>query len=76
MERILVRKHPGSVSVLNLASKSSVSLFSSAKEDSSFIKTRKVLKQRIAQIENDALEQNRKSQSICADTFQFGAIEI
>jgi hypothetical protein len=61
MERILMRKHPDSVLALIVESKSSRSPFSSAKEDSSSIKTRKVLKQRIAQIVNDALEQNRKS---------------
>jgi hypothetical protein len=64
MERILMRKHPDSVSALIVASKGSGSPFSSAKEDSSSINTRKVLEQRIAQLENDALEQDRKSQSI------------
>lgn len=59
MERILMRKHPDSVSALIVASKNS----NSSSGDSS----RKLLEERIAQLEGDAKEQDRKAQGILAN---------
>jgi hypothetical protein len=59
MERILMRKHPDSVSALIVASKNSPAQDTSAS-------TRKLLEERIAQLEADAKEQDRKAQGILA----------
>lgn len=58
MERILMRKHPDSVSALIVASKNSNNQpeFSAS--------TRRVLEERIAQLEKDAKEQDKKSQDL------------
>jgi hypothetical protein len=64
MERILMRKHPDSVSALIVASKNSGSPSS---DDTASANTRKLLELRISQLENDALEQDRKSQTILAN---------
>ncbi|XP_053689830.1 centrosomal protein of 162 kDa [Sabethes cyaneus] len=63
MERILMRKHPDSVSALIVASKHSPS--SKPAEDASL--TRRLLEQRIAQLEADAKEQDAKAQGILAN---------
>lgn len=60
MERILMRKHPDSVSALIVASKNSNNQDTSAS-------TRKLLEQRIAQLEADAKEQDKKAQNILAN---------
>ncbi|XP_059617143.1 centrosomal protein of 162 kDa isoform X2 [Phlebotomus argentipes] len=60
MERILMRKHPDSVSALIVASKG----VGNAKEEAS---TRRVLEQRIAQLEADAKEQDAKAQKILSN---------
>lgn len=62
MERILMRKHPDSVSALIVASRNSSN--SSADTSSS---TRKLLEERIAQLEADAKEQDKKAQGILAN---------
>lgn len=59
MERILMRKHPDSVSALIVASKNSPAQDTSAS-------TRKLLEERIAHLEADAKEQDKKAQSILA----------
>lgn len=59
MERILMRKHPDSVSALIVASKNSPAQDTSAS-------TRKLLEERIAQLEADAKEQDKKAQGILA----------
>jgi hypothetical protein len=58
MERILMRKHPDSVSALIVASKNSNNQpeFSAS--------TRRVLEERIAQLEKDAKEQDKKAQDL------------
>lgn len=61
MERILMRKHPDSVSALIVASKNS-----NSSPDTS-ASTRKLLEERIAQLEADAKEQDRKAQGILAN---------
>ncbi|XP_055551590.1 centrosomal protein of 162 kDa [Wyeomyia smithii] len=63
MERILMRKHPDSVSALIVASKHTSS--SKSAEDAS--QTRRLLEQRIAQLEADAKEQDAKAQGILAN---------
>ncbi|XP_055684613.1 centrosomal protein of 162 kDa isoform X1 [Lutzomyia longipalpis] len=60
MERILMRKHPDSVSALIVASKG----VGNAKEEAS---TRRILEQRIAQLEADAKQQDAKAQKILAN---------
>lgn len=55
-----MRKHPDSVSALIVASKNTNNQDTSAS-------TRKVLEQRIAQLESDAKEQDKKAQSILAN---------
>lgn len=62
MERILMRKHPDSVSALIVASKNS----NNSSPDTS-ASTRKLLEERIAQLEADAKEQDRKAQGILAN---------
>lgn len=62
MERILMRKHPDSVSALIVASKNSNN--SSADTSAS---TRKLLEDRIAQLEADAKDQDKKAQGILAN---------
>lgn len=62
MERILMRKHPDSVSALIVASKNS----NNSSSDTS-ASTRKLLEERIAQLEADAKEQDRKAQGILAN---------
>lgn len=62
MERILMRKHPDSVSALIVASRNS----SNSAADSSS-STRKLLEERIAQLEADAKEQDKKAQGILAN---------
>ncbi|XP_055911483.1 centrosomal protein of 162 kDa isoform X2 [Eupeodes corollae] len=62
MERILMRKHPDSVSALIVASKNPNK--SSANDDSH---SRRLLEQRIAQLEADAKEQDIKAQKILAN---------
>ncbi|KAL5277762.1 CEP162 family protein [Megaselia abdita] len=64
MERILVRKHPDSVSALIVASKNC----KPTKVDPSG--SRKLLEQRIAQLESDAKEQDLKAQKILANVQQ------
>ncbi|KAG5684518.1 hypothetical protein PVAND_013747 [Polypedilum vanderplanki] len=59
MERILMRKHPDSVSALIVASRNTV------QQDAS-PSTRKLLEERIAQLEADAKEQDKKAQAILA----------
>lgn len=59
MERILMRKHPDSVSALIVASKNS----NNSSQDTS-ASTRKLLEERIAQLEGDAREQDKKAQGI------------
>lgn len=59
MERILMRKHPDSVSALIVASKNSNLQDTSAS-------TRKLLEDRIAHLETDAKEQDKKAQVILA----------
>lgn len=59
MERILMRKHPDSVSALIVASKNSPAQDTSPS-------TRKLLEERIAQLEADAKEQDKKAQGILA----------
>lgn len=63
MERILMRKHPDSVSALIVASKSSVASGSGAANQEG----RKLLEQRIQQLERDAKEQDAKAQKILAN---------
>ncbi|XP_062539756.1 centrosomal protein of 162 kDa isoform X2 [Armigeres subalbatus] len=63
MERILMRKHPDSVSALIVASKNSNN--NKPAEDTS--QTRRLLEQRIAQLESDAKEQDAKAQGILAN---------
>ncbi|XP_058835865.1 centrosomal protein of 162 kDa [Topomyia yanbarensis] len=63
MERILMRKHPDSVSALIVASKQTAN--SKPGEDAS--QTRRLLEQRIAQLESDAKEQDAKAQGILAN---------
>ncbi|XP_016981170.1 uncharacterized protein LOC108046119 [Drosophila rhopaloa] len=64
MERILMRKHPDSVSALIVASKSpGMCPLNDQKNGNS----RKLLEQRIAQLESDAKEQDRKAQQILAN---------
>lgn len=60
MERILMRKHPDSVSALIVASNSFPS------QDTTSASTRKLLEERIAQLEADAKEQDKKAQGILA----------
>ncbi|XP_002036865.2 centrosomal protein of 162 kDa [Drosophila sechellia] len=64
MERILMRKHPDSVSALIVASKSSGMCPLNDQEN---VNSRKLLEQRIAQLESDAKEQDRKAQQILAN---------
>ncbi|TDG42075.1 hypothetical protein AWZ03_011508 [Drosophila navojoa] len=64
MERILMRKHPDSVSALIVASKSTTM---SSLNDQENMSSRKLLEQRIAQLESDAKEQDRKAQQILAN---------
>ncbi|XP_017869601.1 PREDICTED: centrosomal protein of 162 kDa [Drosophila arizonae] len=64
MERILMRKHPDSVSALIVASKSTTMCSLNDQENMS---SRKLLEQRIAQLESDAKEQDRKAQQILAN---------
>lgn len=61
MERILMRKHPDSVSALIVASKNS----NNQNEDNS--QSRRLLEQRISQLESDAREQDVKAQKILAN---------
>lgn len=61
MERILMRKHPDSVSALIVASKNA----NNQNDDNS--QSRKLLEQRIAQLEADAKEQDMKAQKILAN---------
>ncbi|XP_055615737.1 centrosomal protein of 162 kDa isoform X2 [Toxorhynchites rutilus septentrionalis] len=63
MERILMRKHPDSVSALIVASRNTGN--SKPAEDAS--QTRRLLEQRIAQLEADAKEQDAKAQGILAN---------
>uniref|UniRef100_A0A8D8DJC1 Centrosomal protein of 162 kDa n=1 Tax=Culex pipiens TaxID=7175 RepID=A0A8D8DJC1_CULPI len=65
MERILMRKHPDSVSALIVASKNTTN--SAQQQESSSSQTRRLLEQRIAQLEADAKEQDAKSQGILAN---------
>lgn len=62
MERILVRKHPDSVSALIVASKNS----NNCPPDTS-ASTRKLLEERIAQLESDAKEQDKNAQMILSN---------
>lgn len=62
MERILMRKHPDSVSALIVASKNS----NNSSPDTS-ASTRKLLEERIAQLEADARDQDKKAQGILAN---------
>lgn len=62
MERILMRKHPDSVSALIVASKNS----NNSQPDTS-ASTRKLLEERIAHLEADAKEQDKKAQGILAN---------
>ncbi|XP_030378529.1 centrosomal protein of 162 kDa [Scaptodrosophila lebanonensis] len=64
MERILMRKHPDSVSALIVASKNPGIC---ALNDQENVNSRKLLEQRIAQLESDAKEQDRKAQQILAN---------
>ncbi|XP_030569350.1 centrosomal protein of 162 kDa [Drosophila novamexicana] len=64
MERILMRKHPDSVSALIVASKSTGICSLNDQEN---VNSRKLLEQRIAQLESDAKEQDRKAQQILAN---------
>ncbi|XP_039499916.1 centrosomal protein of 162 kDa [Drosophila santomea] len=64
MERILMRKHPDSVSALIVASKSPGMCPLNDQEN---LTSRKLLEQRIAQLESDAKEQDRKAQQILAN---------
>ncbi|XP_016931716.2 centrosomal protein of 162 kDa [Drosophila suzukii] len=64
MERILMRKHPDSVSALIVASKSPGMCPLNDQEN---VNSRKLLEQRIAQLESDAKEQDRKAQQILAN---------
>jgi hypothetical protein len=59
MERILMRKHPDSVSALIVASKNVPTQDTSPS-------TRRLLEERIAQLEADAKEQDKKAQGILA----------
>lgn len=61
MERILMRKHPDSVSALIVASKSA----NMPTQDTS-ASTRRLLEERIAQLESDAKEQDKQAQTILA----------
>ncbi|EDV91814.1 GH24394 [Drosophila grimshawi] len=64
MERILMRKHPDSVSALIVASKNPGICSLNDQEN---VTSRKLLEQRIAQLESDAKEQDRKAQQILAN---------
>uniref|UniRef100_A0A1A9W1H0 Centrosomal protein of 162 kDa n=1 Tax=Glossina brevipalpis TaxID=37001 RepID=A0A1A9W1H0_9MUSC len=64
MERILMRKHPDSVSALIVASKTTNIRTSNDQEN---LSSRKLLEQRIAQLEADAKEQDTKAQQILAN---------
>ncbi|XP_054726973.1 centrosomal protein of 162 kDa isoform X1 [Anastrepha obliqua] len=64
MERILMRKHPDSVSALIVASKNPGKC---ANNDQENMNSRKLLEQRIAQLESDAREQDLKAQQILAN---------
>ncbi|XP_060662088.1 centrosomal protein of 162 kDa [Drosophila nasuta] len=64
MERILMRKYPDSVSALIVASKNPGICSMNDQENMS---SRKLLEQRIAQLESDAKEQDRKAQQILAN---------
>ena len=62
MEKILLRKHPDSVSALIFASKNS----NNSSTDTS-ASTRKLLEERIAQLEADAKNQDKKAQGILSN---------
>ncbi|XP_067641881.1 uncharacterized protein [Eurosta solidaginis] len=64
MERILMRKHPDSVSALIVAAKNTGKC---ANNDQENVNSRKLLEQRIAQLESDAKEQDLKAQQILAN---------
>ncbi|KAL7744766.1 hypothetical protein ACLKA6_007068 [Drosophila palustris] len=64
MERILMRKYPDSVSALIVASKNPGICSMNDQEN---LSSRKLLEQRIAQLESDAKEQDRKAQQILAN---------
>ncbi|XP_037931921.1 centrosomal protein of 162 kDa-like [Teleopsis dalmanni] len=64
MERILMRKHPDSVSALIVASKNPGKCTSNDQEN---LNSRKLLEQRIAQLEADAKAQDLKAQQILAN---------
>lgn len=76
MERILMRKHPDSVSALIVASKNPTKYNNdvASSVDKSF--SRNLLEQRIAQLESDAKEQDNKSQKILANVqTRFSAVQ-
>lgn len=65
MERILMRKHPDSVSALIVAAKGTSNGTANGKEDGAA--SRKLLEQRIMQLEQDAKEQDSKAQKILSN---------
>lgn len=70
MEKILTRKHPDSVSALILAAKGMPTPQENAEA------SRKVLEQRIVQLEKDAVEQDAKAQKILGNVqTKFSAIQ-
>ncbi|ALC48899.1 CG42699 [Drosophila busckii] len=74
MERILMRKHPDSVSALIVASKNPGLCSLNDQEN---LNSRKLLEQRIAQLESDAKEQDRKAQQILANVqARFNSVQV
>lgn len=72
MEKILTRKHPDSVSALIVAAKG----MPPAPSQESIEASRRVLEQRIVQLEKDAVDQDAKAQKILANVqTKFSAIQ-
>lgn len=72
MEKILARKHPDSVSALIVAAKG----LPTASQENAMEASRKVLEQRIMQLEKDAIDQDGKAQKILSNVqTKFSAIQ-
>lgn len=76
MEKILSRKHPDSVSALIVAAKQNSSDHGGREEGAAAAASRKLLEQRIVQLEQDAVEQDAKAQKILGNVqTKFSAIQ-
>lgn len=76
MEKILSRKHPDSVSALIVAAKQSPGDHTGREEGAAAAASRKLLEQRIVQLEQDAVEQDAKAQKILGNVqTKFSAIQ-